>query len=374
MKYVLGLLFAALLGVTVAPAQGKFSGYMFGDYFYNVARDSSFQNGGQKNAAVGGKKDLQGFQIRRIYFTYDNDISETFATRFRLEADATAGSKEVDANGKVTVFVKDAYLKWKNIFKGSDLTFGFQPTSAYEISEKAWGYRSLDKTIMDLRGIVSSRELGVSLMGKLIESGMVNYWVTFSNNTGTATPNGTDPSTDKFKRYSANVQFKATDQLQFTAYASLLARPQINDPKSATAPPATLSNNNTTYALFAGYTQKDQFNVGIEGFVSSTANQIPNADTTGRAANNTLGISVFGSVNITPEFVAIARYDYFDPTTDGRYAGDARNYVIVGLSYKPDKNVQIIPNVQYETYQSVTNGRKIDPSVTARLTFYYTFL
>ncbi len=370
MKHLfLALVVAATVGVSGAFAQGKFSGLMFGDYFYNVARDSSFNGAGQKNAAVGGQKDLQAFQFRRIYFTYDNDISETFTTRFRLEADQAA----LTGNGKITTYVKDAWLRWKNIFNGSDFYFGIQPTSAYEISEAAWGYRSLEKTIMDLRGIVPSRELGVALRGKLVEN-LVNYWVTFSDNTtSTSVPNGTSAYSDKYKRYSLQFQVMPSKEFQFTVYGSLLARPAINDPKSTATPPATLGNNLTTLALFAGY-KTEMFNIGVEGFMSMLAHDIPNSDTTGLASRNTLGFTVFGTVNLRQDLVAIARYDYYDPNIDNRYKGDLRNYVIVGLAYKPDKNVQIIPNVQYETYQSVPNGRSIDASVTARVTFYYVFL
>ena len=112
---------------------GKISGYMFGDYFYNVARDTGLSS--LSNVVNGGKKDVNGFQFRRIYFTYDYTISDNFSTRFRLEADQNASTSD----GKVGVFVKDAYLKWKDIFKGSDFIFGFQPTPAFEVSEGVLG-------------------------------------------------------------------------------------------------------------------------------------------------------------------------------------------------------------------------------------------
>jgi hypothetical protein len=59
--------------------------------------------------------------------------------------------------------------------------------------------------------------------------------------------------------------------------------------------------------------------------------------------------------------------------------GDARNYIIVGLDCKPDKNVSIIPNVQIETYQSIpatstVAAHSFSASVTGRVTFYYVFL
>lgn len=358
-------------------AQGKFSGYMFGDYFYNVARDTAFKRANLSNSAVNGQKDLQAFQIRRIYFAYDNDISENFTTRFRLESDLSAGSKETDANNKVTVFVKDAYLMWKNVFTGSNLIFGLQPTSAYDISETAWGYRSLEKTIMDLRGIIPSRELGVSLKGKLVESGMINYWATIANNTGTANPNGIVADVDKYKRYSLNLQFKPTDLLQITAYGSYLARPNTNDIASTATPKATVGNGTFTAALFVGYAEKDKYSLGVEGFLASTANQLTDTSTSPHSLKSlkTLGFTLFGSVYVTSDLAVVARYDYFDPNTDSNSKGDMRNYFIAGLSYKPDKNVSITPNVQIETYESLPNGgRSIDASVTGRITFYYVFL
>jgi len=107
----------ALAAVTVASftgmGQGKFSGYMFGDYFYNVARDTAFAKL-PAAASQGGSKSFQGFQIRRIYFAYDNDISEQFTTRFRLEGAFLAS--EGSTAGAQQLFIKDAYLRLKNVF------------------------------------------------------------------------------------------------------------------------------------------------------------------------------------------------------------------------------------------------------------------
>ncbi|HLX12869.1 MAG TPA: hypothetical protein VKS81_08650, partial [Bacteroidota bacterium] len=79
-RLIYGVLFAVLTlsGFVLAQDQptGHVSGLMFGDYFYNVARDSSFATGHGTPAtkATSGAKDLNGFNFRRIYFTYDDDI------------------------------------------------------------------------------------------------------------------------------------------------------------------------------------------------------------------------------------------------------------------------------------------------------------
>ena len=157
-----------LIVISFANAQddsgGKISGQMFGDYFYNILRDSTISD--IPNTALSGKKDLNGFQFRRIYFTYDYKISDKFSTRFRLESQTQAG---VD-NTLFVVFIKDAYLQWKEVFDGINLIFGIQPPPTYTVSESVWKYRSLEKTIMDLSKISSSRDFGISLKGKLISS------------------------------------------------------------------------------------------------------------------------------------------------------------------------------------------------------------
>jgi predicted porin len=93
-------------------------------------------------------------------------------------------------------------------------------------------------------------------------------------------------------------------------------------------------------------------------------------------SKNGLGISLFGSYNIIPELAVVGRYDYFDPNTNSaaNAKGDVRNYVIAGLSWKVDKNVSIMPNLLYETYEAIAGHGEPDPSVTARVTLYYVFL
>ena len=374
MKKSLILLAVGLIAISAtALSQGKFSGYMFGDYYYNVARDSSFNHtapsAAASSASAPGAKSMQAFQIRRIYFAYDNDISEQFATRFRLEADqgATPGGAVTGdelVGGKVSVFVKDAYLTWKNVFSGSNLIFGVQPTAAYDISEAAWGYRFLEKTIMDLRGIVPSRDLGIALKGKVMSDGMVNYWVMIANGSGN------NPESDKYKRYSANIQCKPITNLQATVYVD------YKDAGQKVVSGSLVSNSTTIEALFVNYSEPFAYNLGFEAFMQSQSNQFTTTGATTPKTQSGLGYSLWGSYTIMPELAVVARYDSYDPNTDSdnKAKGDLRNYIIGGLSWKADKNVSISPNILYETYEAPAVGTAPDASLTARLTFYYVFL
>lgn len=338
---------------------GKFSGYMFGDYYYNLQRDANLAS--QTNVATPGTTAMQGFQFRRIYLTYDNDIAEQFTSRFRLEADQIATT----SNGKIGVFVKDAYLRWKNIFSGSDLIFGIQPPPTYDVSDAVWGYRSLEKTIMDLRGIYASRDIGVSLKGRLVESGTLNYWLMIGKNAGN------NPAASKYNRYSAHLHVKPSANLQATIYADYNDRARKNDPFTAGT---NVVNGTTTFALFVAYTQSSHFSLGAEGFTSSTANGYTSPGARSLSSLTATGFSAWASVSMMSDVAAVARFDYFDPNSAANAGGDARNYVIGGISWKPNKNISIIPNILYETYEEPSNGTRMEASTTARITLYYIFL
>ena len=335
-----------LCNILSAQNLPKISGLMYSDYFYNV-----------DNSAI-AKKDVNGFQFRRIYFTTDFSVAENFDARFRLESDQSANSNT--AGGKLGVMVKDAYLKWKEIFTGADLVIGIAPTPAYDIAEAAWGYRSLEKVILDLNGIVSSRDFGVDLKGKLTDNGSVNYWFKYANNSGNA------PEADKYKRYSALFQFKLSENIQATVHADYASKA----PKIDSFDKQAKSNNQFVGSVFLGYKQKDQYAAGVEAFTRSIQN---NFATAGQALQNqnSLGFSVWAWGTLSETLKLVGRFDNYDPSTDN--TNDAASFFMAGIDYKAAKNVSVIPNVQLFSYQAKDAQGKSLKDLTARVTFAYTF-
>jgi len=341
--------------------QPRFSGVAYGDYFYNVSRDTSGTKGpALPNTAIpaaSNAKNFNGFQIRRFYLTFDDDITEKLTTRFRLEDDQIAA-----VGGTNNLFVKDAYATLKGIFSGSDLTFGEQPTPAPAVSEAAWGYRSLEKTEQDLRGYVATRDLGVSLKGRIDQGGSYSYWILIGNNSNTGV------ETDKYKRYYLNIQAAPFTNFQVA----------ISGDYAALAPAKTTisDNDKATVSLVAWYGVKDNYNIGAEVFSQNAAN----APVAGTATRSDVGqgYSIFGSYNFVSELAAVLRYDFFDPNTNNNVKGDSRNLLIAALSWKTDKNFLVLPNIEYETYEDKpANGNtpsvSYDASLTARLTIAYQF-
>ncbi|MEX0736744.1 MAG: hypothetical protein WD182_04830, partial [Bacteroidota bacterium] len=94
-----------------------------------------------------------------------------------MEADQSA----LTASNKLLVYIKDAYLIWRGMLgSGHDVIFGISPTPSFQTSEEIWGYRSLEKTILDHRGLVSSRDIGIDVKGAL--GGGASYWIKMGNN------------------------------------------------------------------------------------------------------------------------------------------------------------------------------------------------
>lgn len=362
------ILFTGLLSLittlSLFPQQessGKISGYMFGDYFYNILRDSTIDR--ISNKALSGIKDLQGFQFRRIYFTYDYKISDQFSTRFRLESQTVVGTTST----VFTTIIKDAFLKWNDIFEGSNLIFGVQPPPSFDITEDYWGYRSLEKTIMDLRGVASSRDFGLVLRGKINSEGTINYWLMYGN--GSAL----ESEGDKFKRTYAHIDLKPTENIRVILYGDYRFKP---DKRYPSLTEQKFKNDALTTNLLVAYRDIEKFSVGVESFLQVNYNDVVKSelDVYTVTNRNAFGVSLFGWYKFSDLIIGVGRYDFFDPNFSGDFEGDSRNYFIAGLSFILHPKVRITPNFLLETYETSVNGVSIDPSLTGRITFYYEFL
>jgi len=353
---IIALVGAIMLTLTVyaqdkAPSQEKqasgaigpvkFSGLMFGDAYYNADQINP------------EKKDQNGWQFRRIYFTADYTINADFSSRFRLEADQSANT----SNGKIGVFVKDAWLKWKNIYSGADLIAGISPTPAFEVSESAWGYRSLEKTILDYFGIVSSRDLGLALKGKFDEKGMASYWVKVGNNSGNA------PESNKYKRYYAQVQFKPAAGFQATLYGDFASNKQKAD--SVTG--EMKDNNAFVFAGFANYEHENTFSAGVEAFMKSQQNNYANAG--GELASQSgIGLSFWAWAGLTENIKLVARYDMYDPNSDADAKDDQEALIIGAVDFAVAPTVHVMPGVEMHTLEGQDND-----DLVPRVTFFWEF-
>ena len=318
---------------------GRISGLMYGEYFYNIK-------------AADSVKDVNGFQFRRIYFTYDQQIAESFDVRFRLEAnEITLTTKNL-----FSVFVKDAYIRWNEIFTGSSALFGISPTPGVEMSEKFWAYRSLERTILDLNRLSSSRDFGIDLRGRLDGDGKYNYWVKLGNSSGSET------EFDKYKRFYTGFWFQPVKNLDVMAFGQFTARPKKTDAVDNSAK----NNNAILLDAVVHYQQGSTFSIGLEGFGQNTANNYRKTTGEPYVDQIAVGLSAYGWVEFAQKLRFVGRYDYLDMNTDAE--GARSDYVVVGIDFAALKNLHVLPNVTYRGYRGAS------PDVMqARMTLHYDF-
>jgi hypothetical protein len=198
---------------------GKFSGLMFGD-FYSYDKWHQDKISGTNTNNVQGQ---QGFWFRRVYFTYDLQLSEKITTRFRLEANSNG---QFTNPGNINPYVKDAYLKW-TFWNKQVLTLGIQPSLTFDWYENWYGLRHIEKTPADLYRIDSSRDFGVSVGGPIGAVKNLAYAVQYGNESGTGS------EIDKYKIWRVEARYDANPGVAIEGFYSHARRPADQDRTTA---------------------------------------------------------------------------------------------------------------------------------------------
>jgi len=346
---------------------GKIWGYSFGDIYTKIHTDS-LNRGNTQYSNI--PKDFSSFDIRRIYLGYDYNISEKFSTELILAYDGNN-----DASGNRTVLIRSAHLRWKNIYQMADLIIGQSATPTFSlISEKIWGYRSVEKTPADMRKWSCSNDVGVAIQGKLNKKGDYGYNLMIGNGTSSK------PETDLFKKIYGEVYLKFLEQKIIIDFYSDFERKQLS--------PFHTSLN--TYKAFVAYTT-EKITIGIEVGNQIQKNYniyeetIPSLkiDTSDATA---LFVSGFIKGAIKKEKLGFfLRFDFSNPYTkyNSSYTYSTGGYpnteyfLLAGLDFTPHKNVHIIPNLWYNSYNNRTNNAsgftKSDYDLAGRITIFYLF-
>ncbi len=323
-----------------SEAPYKFSGLMFGDFYYfGQSHDPAWE--GQ-----------QAFWFRRIYFTFDYTFTPKLTTRLRLEANSD-GKLE---GRSLTPYVKDAYLRW-TYYGRQQMTLGIEPSLSIDFVESVWGLRHVEKAPLDLYRWDSSRDTGLTLGGPLNDAGTLSYGVQF----------GTEPSDyaeiGRDKAFRAAARYQGAQGLIVEGMFSRLG----HDWAASRTTAQVLAAYRTKTAR-AGFVYSRQERPAVEG---STAPD--------------LGLDLFsgfGVVDLKPrKFSAFARVDrYADPCPDCASidylpidTSAAFTMLLAGLEYYIHPSVRFSPNVEWVAYSAPETAGVATPKddVVWRATFYW---
>lgn len=343
----------SLPAVTPTPPdfpRGKISGYLFADYYdnltgdpthhYNAAgSDSDKVNIDNSSAKLIGK-DLNGVQVRRVYFQLDNDLSIKYSTRLRLEVD----SKSLTSDGKLGVNVKAAYMLARGVIPRGDFYLGVLSTPTWDNAEEFWQYRSIEKTLGDFRAIGTAADLGVELKGFVDSDHRLGYAMMVGDG------NGQKPEDNRHKKFYLTMPVRLGD---------LRLEPCVDYENVIGA------QDRATYKLFAGYEAR-RTAIGFEAIDrvnhrAAGGNQEPQ------------GFSVFVRGNPGETLAAFARFDLWKADRRAANRVDSQLW-IAGFDWQPLKDVHFMPNVEATQYHAL--GSAVAPphhEVQARLTLYYRF-
>jgi hypothetical protein len=341
---------------------GKVNAQLFTDYIY-VKHAPDYTIGSAQYA--GYAQDYASFEIRRLFLGYNYDFTRDFTGEILFSYEGN-----LDGSGNRGVLLKVADIKWKNIFPNSDFLIGLQFTPAFVLlTEKVWGYRSIEKTILDKNKFAAPTDLGAGLQGAFDNDKNYGYNILYADGTGTK------PENDRYKKIYADLWGKFLDKrIIVDFYGDLEQKSDI---------PIVVYQ---TAKFFLAY-QSDPLTVGLEAFVVYETRGVQ-ASPDGIDYNFTdvepFGYSFFVTGAIFPNKLNFfARYDSFDPdlmydpSLYYEYSTAKEHFITTGLDWTPYSAIHIMPNIWYTNYTSKTPGvtgtALSDYNLVPRITFSFKY-
>lgn len=348
---------------------GKIWGYAFGDYAYKLHADSAKRGNVQYSKLP---KDYNSFNFRRVYLGYDYQFTPNISSQLLLAHESTfeanPANPDVLTNNNRAVYIKAMNIRFKNIIPRATIVAGQQSTPTFAtLSESIWGYRSIEKTIADMRGISSSTDLGVGVFGKIGKNENVGYDVLIGNSNGAKIEN------NNFKKIYTSLYVYFFDK-------KLVIQGNYEHDRTSLTP---VRQDISTLKAFAAY-KTASTTIGIEAFRQlKTNNTLADSDYTDVIPS---GISIFLTQQITKDKLTFfARTDFYNPDSkfsNGKnyqtgYNSNQESFATIGLDFVPSKNVHIMPNLWYNKYHNklaqVSGNLQNDYDLTARITLYFLF-
>ncbi len=312
MKYIIILL--TYISISIA-ADGKIGGVTY--FNYTNAEDTS------------------AFNFQRQYFSYGVNVSDDVS--FKVVFDVGRTNKVAEEDERLVTFLKKAQIDYKTSY--GKLSLGLIGMNTYNIQEKNWGYRFIEKSAIDKYGFSSTADLGIGFSRTLVNQLKMSLQVV--NGEGYK-----NPQSDKYHKIAFNSTYGEHNLVKnsgFNAGVVYTAEPTDDKP-------------NTMISLFGGFAGMGlrlggQFNMLTKGGIESQV------------------ISVSSNYSMTDKLDAFVRYDMYDPNTDEIDEGkDNSTYLIAGIQLSCGNGLLVAPNIRMESYED-----NLDSVTEYKINFQFKF-
>jgi len=275
-----------------------------------------FTNITQKNDGVKQITSGTGTDVKRgnliVNHTFDDMWSANVTTDFNYSS----------PTGETQVFIKKAYLQ-ATISDAFIARIGSAESPWVPMVESLYGYRYVEKVLIDRTGFGTSADWGVHALGKV--GGMVNYAAAVVNGRGFRNP--TRSNSVDFEGRVGIMPFP-----DLTVAVGIYSGKRGQDLAGPTGPATRTADRMDAVVAYA---KPDMLRVGAEYFTAKNWNRV-----TGPTTDKSDGYSAWGSFSFTPEIAVFARYDQVKPSKD--LAGWLKDkYFNVGVAFKPRKNIDV---------------------------------
>lgn len=306
-------------------ASVKVAGIVFAHYEYRLTEGADGYN---------------EFALDRAYVQAIGTLSPHWGTKVTLDANrfssvtipvASAGTTgavtttdtSVTIDTRYRVFVKHAYLEWKDDDLGLKSRFGIIDTPLSPYYDSFMGIRYITESMPKQFGLVDTADIGASLMGTHAK-GLVDWQATVINGEGYSKLE-IDQGKTLQGRLTIDPLAPGKDmKLPITAFVSYAGEPTVGAPL-------------LTY-------------VGAVGFQQKYLNAWAEVDGTSWDGNSGFGYSASVVPHIPDYLNVIFRYDSWDPSSD--VDGDGTSRIVGGLSHDFLPKVSVAGTFEQTAYQA----------------------
>ena len=293
-----------LIFPSVIFAKGEITGVSYFDYTYDLMENATND---------------EGFALTRVYLTYKNDISKDVSFKFQSDIDY----KISPAN----LYLKKAQLNWKSPV--GKITLGMQGMNIFNVTEKNWAFRFIEKSPMDKHGFSSSADMGIGYYNRISK---FSYNLLITNGVGYKRQED-----DKWKKISLQTVY-GQKNIDKEGGFNLGTSFSYERYSSGNGPSSIIVGS------FFGGLKLNRFRIGgeFERKKNIQTEQI---------------IAFYSSYKIIDNLEGLVYLDMYDPDTDS--GGNFETYTILGFNYYPTKGLIISPNFRLTSFESESESKTL---------------